>query len=1322
MRSKVLRLLWVLLAMVSCKDPLAEESSSLSHGYVVATPSMMSLSIPRHSTAERIAVMWNNGDKLFVADDRSSSVAQLMISDVNHEKLNIQYTASSSEATKVFVSSLGRNPDLKGLVVNARPAMDGSLSEACLLTGSAAINAQQIALYPIAGIIKFTVSRTDVSKIVLSEEGNVFLESFNYHLQNGVMDGQEFRHLVEIDAGPSKDYFFPVVSGSSPSKLTVDIYDLSGSLSRHVEVSNDLAFESGRVYDFGEIDHSSDPVIVPQESVLPIPMLFKQAGKDLDYSEETGSGAAWPFKEGKGSYQVNSTEQVFHTNSYEGYPVYFSGERHYLHSRNGWVLTLRSKDDFIEFPTFTKGRIKSVSIAFGSTPCSPSFVDAHGVVLAGGEQQEKIEPGTLYTYEFGDTQMGEPCRMQLNSTEKITVLQVTPTYVFDSRDYPPSNDIESVFLQDDANALFSSGAVGVHGFLKTAGSGMSGVQCGFYYEDYYSVGTFDNVSSDPLSFRYAITSPVSSRYSFRGWAASERGWRDFTEAVCVSPYSILLDFWKEATLYKALGEGTFDASAEQSRTVDQTDYTVFVKGSFTYDTSSGLTVTSSGNAYIRFPAISGKTLSEVCVQTASSSEGGDLLVCRDPASPSSSAISSVCTLSSGSNPLAIACNAAQDNMSYALVFTSSKQYKISRITAVYRNSGSPSAPADDDPDDPSADPSGIFDYSILSGKSHPRLLIDSAGFLELKRKVYSDRNSNLLLADVNDLILSYADIFTSKLKDITYTLDASGKRLLDESQSALLQLSTLSYAYQMTGNPKYLYRARTLLLQICAFPDWHPSHFLDTAEMTMAVALAYDWLYYSLTLEERKMVREKIISYGLSPGLRDDYVRTVNNWNQVCSACMMAGALAVYEKNKQISFQTIEHNVPANISIAGQIYSPDGNYAEGYSYWMYGTGFQTIMMKMLERVFGNNGGMDNIPGLDKTAEYMLFMDGLNASFSYADGGVPDGWAAKIAMWYFAEKSGDTSLLSNEIRMLESGLYSRGIQPRLLFLLPAVLKDFHVDYNVPAHHSNNLWSGGGKAPVVMVHTGWEFNDSDHYLGIKGGAASGVGHAHMDAGSFVYDALGKRWSADPGKMDYAAMELAFKAVGGAGPVGQTNLRWDILKLNNYGHSTISVNAHDRSFQKRYPTDHKYDGAATVTKIINTPSELGAVLDMSAPLEGSVQSATRTIKLVDEKDLVITDVITAKSGFDAPVIWHMITPASIMVKEGYEMLTQGDKTMYLKTTAQPSVEIHYLAGDYVRPPYWFPRTWDEEQTERISGFEANVPAGATVTFMTVISPTLN
>ena len=102
--------------------------------------------------------------------------------------------------------------------------------------------------------------------------------------------------------------------------------------------------------------------------------------------------------------------------------------------------------------------------------------------------------------------------MVFHSTEKITILQITPTYVFDSQDYPPSNQIQGVFLQDDANALFSSGAVGVLGFLKTVDGGMSGAQCGLYYEDIYSVGTVGNVSCDPDSFHYTIASPSSSKY------------------------------------------------------------------------------------------------------------------------------------------------------------------------------------------------------------------------------------------------------------------------------------------------------------------------------------------------------------------------------------------------------------------------------------------------------------------------------------------------------------------------------------------------------------------------------------------------------------------------------------------------------------------------------------------------------------------------------------------------------------------------------------------------------------------------------------------
>ena len=53
----------------------------------------------------------------------------------------------------------------------------------------------------------------------------------------------------------------------------------------------------------------------------------------------------------------------------------------------------------------------------------------------------------------------------------------------------------------------------------------------------------------------------------------------------------------------------------------------------------------------------------------------------------------------------------------------------------------------------------------------------------------------------------------------------------------------LSYGYRMTKDPAILKRAELELLAISKFSDWNPSHFLDVAEMTMAAAIGYDWLY-----------------------------------------------------------------------------------------------------------------------------------------------------------------------------------------------------------------------------------------------------------------------------------------------------------------------------------------------------------------------------------------------------------------------------------------------------------------------------------------------
>jgi hypothetical protein len=61
-------------------------------------------------------------------------------------------------------------------------------------------------------------------------------------------------------------------------------------------------------------------------------------------------------------------------------------------------------------------------------------------------------------------------------------------------------------------------------------------------------------------------------------------------------------------------------------------------------------------------------------------------------------------------------------------------------------------------------------------------------------------------------------------------------------------------------------RIKDELAVICGFYDWNPGHFLDAAEMTHAVAIAYDWFYDHLTPTEKELCIQAIMEKGLRRG------------------------------------------------------------------------------------------------------------------------------------------------------------------------------------------------------------------------------------------------------------------------------------------------------------------------------------------------------------------------------------------------------------------------------------------------------------------------
>ena len=240
-----------------------------------------------------------------------------------------------------------------------------------------------------------------------------------------------------------------------------------------------------------------------------------------------------------------------------------------------------------------------------------------------------------------------------------------------------------------------------------------------------------------------------------------------------------------------------------------------------------------------------------------------------------------------------------------------------------------------------------FDYTLLKG--HPRLLMSDDDFSDLRRKVNVDRLDNVVLADVNDLIIGYADEYLAAPEVIEFKLDASGKRLLPMSKRAVKQIFFWSYAWHMTGDRKYVEGVRKIIPVVCNFPNWNPKHFLDVAEMSLALAIAYDWMYDQLSSKERKMIRQAIVDKAFIPARKagiynPESTSSTSNWNQVCTAGLVCAAIVLYDKEKDICTEVIERAIPSNARAMEHIYSPDGAYPEGYTYWHYGTDFNIIML------------------------------------------------------------------------------------------------------------------------------------------------------------------------------------------------------------------------------------------------------------------------------------------------------------------------------------------------------------------------------------------
>ena len=572
-----------------------------------------------------------------------------------------------------------------------------------------------------------------------------------------------------------------------------------------------------------------------------------------------------------------------------------------------------------------------------------------------------------------------------------------------------------------------------------------------------------------------------------------------------------------------------------------------------------------------------------------------------------------------------------------------------------------------------------IDYTLMA--PHPRLLMKAGE----EKMVSQSVNRNEAWKHKQELLLDECDKMLQE-KPVAY--QKQGIRLLSPG-TAIHRIFFLSYAYRITGDERYAHRAIQEMETVCRFKGWNPSHFLDTATMTMAVGIGYDWLHEIITPQQRKLFVDGIVKHGLLPSKDrryDGFTRRTNNWNQVCNAGILFGAMAVYDEYPELARELIDRAVNT-IRLSMTVYAPEGVYPEGYSYWGYGTNHNVLMIAALESALGTDADLPKMKGFMESAHFINYMVGSSEkTFNYGDSEErPNSFAS---LYWFAGREKNSGLLWNEKVLAQQDnaetIFRHDSFLPFSLICTKNLKNGNID-----HPKDKCWIGHGETPVMIVRTSWKEKEGC-YLALKGSKAW-MSHGHMDAGSFVFDALGERWASDLGGQSYYLLEQAGVSLWS---YNQTGDRWKVFKYNNTAHNTLSIKGEL----------HRVSGLVDFEETLTKGKELGAVMNMKPLYDDRIKEALRKIVLVKKRELLIDDKVTTGSQ---PVTfeWVLCTPAQAKVIDAstWELIKNGKKVKMVvnapdgfKIRLKDNTPIH----DYDQP---------NPGTRRVI-VEATVPAATT------------
>lgn len=516
-------------------------------------------------------------------------------------------------------------------------------------------------------------------------------------------------------------------------------------------------------------------------------------------------------------------------------------------------------------------------------------------------------------------------------------------------------------------------------------------------------------------------------------------------------------------------------------------------------------------------------------------------------------------------------------------------------------------------------------------KDRPRLLADAAAWERLRRRLLEPGP----LADRFKELKRYAGRGIGG-SPVGYSRGRRGHilRKANKARERIFALALLARLEKTEGHRKRLWKE---LRAAGRLKDWNPRHFLDAATLTAAFAVAYDWLYDEWDIDQRRSIRHAIVEKGLKPALKaydsrgreGHWVRKDNNWNLVCNAGMIMGALAVADEEPELSREILRKALE---SVRGGFlsYGPDGGWIEGPGYWNYGNVAAVALLSSLKAGLGSDFGLSDYPGFRKTGFFPIYMTGpTGAPFNFADGR-------------------ETPLHAPQLRWLARRFH----EPAFSWWLETSDRWSPLDFLWYVEPGKRAFGGlplGRRfrdVEAVSLRSAWGSRGAT-FVGFKAGK-NGRPHGQLDIGTFVLEALGRRWIVDLGPDEYSL------------PGYFRNKRWTYYRCRAEGHNTLTINPGKGSDQVPNAETRIIDFSAQ-------PSRMFAVADLSPAYAGKARSVKRGVAVIGRRSVLVQDEIKARRPVE--VVWAVHTRAKVsLADDGHEAVLKMGRERLLARILHP------------------------------------------------------